>query len=415
MLAYFDEAERHSKNVDFGDGSRYTMGYQAWHFLREHNSSEDRDLIVNLLLHVTSPLVFRALGRPTSSQLSEVDIPVLQPGELPPNTPGVYLINNDEYGYVGSAFAAARPTISLPVDEWPQGLRARLSQHTYMLSLSPTEVLRRRNRGALNIHVLFSRSVKKPVYRILSMYPSNTQRSPLYLKSKILGLLDENIKIILFGTLQRIDTTSPYMVQNNASLEFAHTLRRSLKIPSPLWSVGGNRALPVRDHCRDVWGPQEHLVVGMVFEELMRGHESAEMKTVDLQRARMRLMVEGFTRTLCGVRAYWQYVWKPVLGLTSRCQLLLKQTQITAFAIKSSVAELGLVAGPLNGFYVIADTKDIRWDLIACEVNRFQPEPQRTAQWCLRWWYRMRRCLLYHKNWDNITGMCPESLNQTWK
>ena len=90
MLAYFNEAERHSQNVDFGDGSRYTIGYQAWHFLREQNSSEDRDLIVNLLLHVTSPLGFRALGRPTSSQLSEIDIPVLQPGELPPQTPPGY-------------------------------------------------------------------------------------------------------------------------------------------------------------------------------------------------------------------------------------------------------------------------------------------------------------------------------------
>ena len=414
-MAHFDEAERYSQKVNFEDGTRYTIGYQAWHFLREHNSPEDRDLIVKLLLHVTSPLVFRALGRPTSSQISEIDIPVLQPGELPPNTPGVYLIASDEYGYVGSAFAAARPTINMPVDEWPQGLRVRLRQHAHILSLGPTEVFQRRNRGALSIHVLFSRSVKKPVYRILSMYPSSPLRSPLYLKNKILGLLDENIKIILFGTLQRNDTTSPYMMRNIASLEFAHTLRRSLEFPRPLWSTGGNRALPVRDYCRDVWGPQEHLIVGLIFEKLMRGHESDEMRIVDAQRAHKRLIAEGFTRTLGAVCAYWKREWKHILGLTPRFQLLLKQTQIMAFAIKSSVAKLSLVAGPLNGFYVVADTEEIRWDLIAREVNQFQSEPQRTAQWCCQWWQRMRPWLLYHKNWESIISMCPESFNQTWK
>lgn len=40
------------------------------------------------------------------------------------------------------------------------------------------------------------------------------------------------------------------------------------------------------------------------------------------------------------------------------------------YYIKSSVAKLGLVAGLLNGFYVIADTEEIRWDLIAREVNQ---------------------------------------------
>lgn len=54
-------------------------------------------------------------------------------------------------------------------------------------------------------------------------------------------------------------------------------------------------------------------------------------------------------------------------------QLLPKQTITLAFAVKS----IGLVAGPLNGFDVIADIEQIWWNFIACEINKVEPELQK--------------------------------------
>ena len=104
----------------------------------------------------------------------------------------------------------------------------------------------------------------------------------------------------------------------------------------------------------------------------MRGHESDEMRIVDAQRAHKRLIAEGFTRTLGAVRAYWKREWKYIfLDLLPVVNFAKADTNNgVCYYIKSSVAKLGLVAGPLNGFYVIADTEEIRWDLIAREVNQ---------------------------------------------
>lgn len=174
------------------------------------------------------------------------EIPIVEREQTPPNRTGVYLIANDTYGYVGSAFKIPLSTSTMNLD---RGLRIRFAQHRRIIGMGAKNLAKKGRRDkfkqVIHAHYMFAKSKKKPAYRVLSMYPSVLESHP---RSRIrkLGLLDENTKIMLFGTLRSNVGWHAYMVANSASSDFADTLRQSLDIANPPWSIGANIALPQR-------------------------------------------------------------------------------------------------------------------------------------------------------------------------